>query len=57
MGEHISNLLTSHKSELGKPVPMSPCMFMQLFKLLSAEGVRQLASKSGRENKYNNFTP
>ena len=27
---------------------MSPCMFVQLFKLLSAEGVRQLA-RSGRK--------
>ena len=28
---------------------MSPCMLVQLFKLVSAEGVRQLASRSGRK--------
>ena len=28
---------------------MSPCMLVQLFKLLSAEGARQLASRSGRK--------
>ena len=28
---------------------MPPCMFVQLFKLLSAEGTRQLASRSGRK--------
>ena len=28
---------------------MLPCMFVQLFKLLSAEGVRQLASRNGRK--------
>ena len=28
---------------------MSPCMFVQLFKLLSAEGVRQLVSRNGRK--------
>ena len=28
---------------------MSPCMFVQLFKLLSAEGMRQLARRSGRK--------
>ena len=31
------------------PVPMAPCMLVQLFKLLSTEGARQLASRSGRE--------
>ena len=31
------------------PVPMSPCMLVQLFKLLSAEGTRQLASRSRRK--------
>ena len=28
---------------------MAPCMFVQLFKLLSVEGTRQLASRSGRK--------
>ena len=28
---------------------MAPCMLVQLFKLLSAEGARQLASRSGRK--------
>ena len=28
---------------------MSPCMLVQLFKLLSTEGVRQLSSRSGRK--------
>ena len=34
---------------------MSPCMLVQLFKLLSTEGARQLASKSGR--KINKILP
>ena len=37
------------------PVPVSPCMLAQLFKLLSAEGPRQLASRSGR--KINTILP
>ena len=28
---------------------MAPCMLVQRFKLLSAEGARQLASRSGRK--------
>ena len=28
---------------------MSPCMLVQLFKLLSAKGARQLASRNGRK--------
>ena len=34
---------------------MSPCMLVQLFKLLSAEGARQLAGRSGR--KLNTILP
>ena len=36
-------------------MPMSPCMLAQLFKLLSAEGPRQLASRNGR--KINTILP
>ena len=35
---------------------MSPCMLVQLFKLLSAEGARQLARLVEVEEKYS-FTP
>ena len=31
------------------PVQITPCIFVQLFKLLSAKGVMQLASRSERK--------